>query len=120
MTFYAEVFGGKPTFSTYAEFGMSNHPSNDDRIVHAQLVTPHGLVLMAGDVPDGMEHRPGSAIDISLSGEDEPTLRAFYDALVDGGRVIEPLEQAPWGDLFGSCVDRFGTTWMVNVGSSPT
>jgi PhnB protein len=21
-----------------------------------------------------------------------------------------------WGDEFGMCVDRFGTTWMVDIG----
>ena len=120
MAFYREVFGGELTTTTYAEGGMSGHASNDGRIMHAQLVTPHGLVLMASDVPDGAPYEPGSAISISLSGDDEPTLRGHYDALADGGTVIEPLAQAPWGDHFGACVDRFGTSWMVNIGSSPT
>jgi PhnB protein len=120
MAFYHEVFGGELTMQTYAEGGMSGHPSNDDRIMHAQLVTPHGVVLMASDVPDGIPYQPGSAISISLSGDDEPALRGFYDALANGGTVIEPLMQAPWGDLFGACVDRFGTSWMVNISSSPS
>jgi PhnB protein len=29
------------------------------------------------------------------------------------------LEQAPWGDSFGMCVDRFGVSWMVNI-TAPT
>ena len=120
VEFYRGVFGGEATMQTFAELGMSGDPSNDDRIMHAQLVTPHGLVLMASDVPDGMAHEPGSAISIALSGDDEPTLRGFYDALADGGTVIEPLEQAPWGDYFGACIDRFGTSWMVNIGSLST
>jgi PhnB protein len=120
MDFYRSVFGGDVTMQTYAEGGMSGDPSNDDRVMHAQLVTPHGLVLMASDVPDGVPYQPGSAISISLSGDDEPALRGFYDALAEGGTVFEPLNQAPWGDVFGACMDRFGTTWMVNIGSSPT
>jgi PhnB protein len=119
IEFYSTVFGGEPTVQTFAELGMSGDPSNDERIMHAQLVTPHGLVLMVSDVPDGVPYEPGSAISIALSGHDEPTLRGFYDALADGGTIIEPLEQAPWGDYFGACVDRFGTSWMVNIGSSP-
>jgi PhnB protein len=120
MGFYQQVFGGELTMQTYAEMGMSGDASNDDRIMHGQLVTTHGLVLMGADVPDGMPHQPGSAISLALSGDDEPTLRGFFDALADGGNVIEPLEQAPWGDYFGACVDRFGTSWMVNIGGSPT
>jgi PhnB protein len=119
MTFYREVFGGELTMQTFAEGGMSGHPSNDDRIMHAQLVAPDGLVLMASDVPDGVPFQPGSAISISLSGDDEPTLRGYYEALSEDGTIIEPLAQAPWGDHFGALVDRFGTSWMVNIGSSP-
>jgi PhnB protein len=99
---------------------MSGHPGNDDRIMHAQLVTPHGLVLMASDVPDGMPYQPSSAISIALSGDDAPALRACYEAPVEEGTVIEPLTQAPWGDELGACIDRFGTSWMINIGSSPT
>lgn len=120
MAFYRDVFGGELSMDTYTSMGMSGDPSNDDRIMHAQLVTPHGLVLMANDVPDGVPYAPGSTISISLSGDDETTLHGFFDALADGGTVIEPLEKAPWGDQFGLCTDRFGTSWMVNIGSSPT
>ncbi|HSK23018.1 MAG TPA: VOC family protein [Egicoccus sp.] len=120
MAFYQGVFGGDLTSQTYAEGGMSAHPSNDGRIMHSQLVTADGLVLMAGDLPDGAPYQPGSSISISLSGEDEPRLSRCFDALADGGTVVEPLAVAPWGDRFGMCVDRFGMAWMVNIGSSPT
>jgi PhnB protein len=120
MDFYRGVFGGELTMQTFSEGGMSAHPSNDDRIMHAQLVTDHGMVLMASDVPDGVNYEPGSAISLALSGDDEPTLRGHFYALADGGMVIEPLRQAPWGDFFGACVDRFGTSWMVNIASSAT
>lgn len=25
------------------------------------------------------------------------------------------LTTQPWGDEFGVCVDRFGTSWLVNI-----
>jgi PhnB protein len=115
MAFYQQAFGGELTLQTYGEGGMSADPSNDDRIMHSQLVTPHGLVLMGGDVPDGMPFAPGSSISVALSGTDEPALRGFFERLADGGAVVEPLRQAPWGDHFGACVDRFGTSWMINI-----
>lgn len=115
MAYYQAVFGGEPEFLTYAEAGMSNDPSNDERVMHAQLVTEHGFVLMASDVPDGVAHEPGSSISISLSGSDEQVLRGCFDTLAEEGTIIEPLERAPWGDSFGACIDRFGTSWMVNI-----
>ena len=26
-----------------------------------------------------------------------------------------PLEEAPWGDTFGMCTDKFGVSWLVNI-----
>ncbi len=27
-----------------------------------------------------------------------------------------PLEKQMWGDVFGMCTDRFGISWMVDIG----
>lgn len=94
---------------------MPHDPADADHVMHSQLESPAGLVLMASDAPSGMPVAEGSSISISLSGEDEGELRGYWDKLVDGGTVSMPLEQAPWGDLFGMCTDRFGTAWLVNV-----
>ncbi len=29
-----------------------------------------------------------------------------------------PLEKQMWGDEFGACVDRFGISWMINIGGA--
>lgn len=58
---------------------------------------------------------PGTNHSVSLSGDDEAPLRDYWDKLSDGGNVVMPLEQAPWGDFFGMCVDRFGINWLVNI-----
>lgn len=120
MEFYHSVFGGTLTTSTFAEFHASEDPAEADRIMHSQLETRGGLVLMAADTPNSMELQSGSSISVSLSGEDEAELRRYWDGLIDGGNVVEPLAQAPWGDSFGMVVDRFGTFWMVNIAGTPS
>jgi PhnB protein len=115
MTFYHSVFGGELTVSTFADFHASDDPAEQDKVMHSQLEAPNGLVLMAADTPNSMEYRPQSGVSVSLSGDDEGTLRGYWDRLSDGGTVVMPLEKAPWGDTFGMCVDRFGTSWMVNA-----
>jgi len=30
-----------------------------------------------------------------------------------------PYELAPWGAIFGMCVDRFGTSWMISYAAEP-
>ena len=57
----------------------------------------------------------GTNYSVSLSGEDDAELRGYWDRLSDGGTVTMPLNQAPWGDAFGMCVDKFGVTWLVNI-----
>jgi PhnB protein len=117
MEFYHSVFGGELNVSTFAELHASEDPSEQDKIMHAQLETEHGLTLMAADTPNSMEYTPGNNFSVSLSGgsEDEGELRGYWDKLSDGGTVAMPLEPAPWGDTFGMCVDRFGISWLVNI-----
>lgn len=115
MEFYHSVFGGDLNSSTFGEFGASDDPAERDKIMHSMLTSPNGLVLMASDTPAGMDYTPGSSISVSLSGDDEPELRGYWDKLSDGGSVTVPLEKAPWGDIFGMCVDKFGISWLVNI-----
>ena len=115
MTFYQSVLGGELTISTYADFHASEDPAEQDKVMHAHLEAPDGLVLMGADTPNAMEYRPQSGVSVSVSGDDEATLRGYWDRLSEGGTVVMPFEKAPWGDTFGMCVDRFGTNWMINA-----
>ncbi|MBW0102821.1 VOC family protein [Pseudonocardia sp. KRD291] len=116
MEFYREVFGGTLTLSTFGEFG-NDDPAVADKVMHAQLETPSGYTLMGADTPPGMEYTPGSSITVSLSGDDAEQLRGYWKKLSASGTVTVELEKQMWGDEFGACVDRFGTAWMVNIGT---
>jgi PhnB protein len=119
MEFYRSVFGGELTISTFGEFGMSENPADADKVMHSMLETPNGLTLMAADTPPGMDHKPGTNISISLSGESEAELRGHWEKLSAGGAVSVPFEKAPWGDTFGMCLDKFGVQWMVDAVGKP-
>jgi PhnB protein len=114
MEFYKDVFGGALTLNTFGEFGPPDAPEAD-KIMHGQLETPSGFVLMGADTPPGMEHNPGDAITVCLSGDDGDELHGYWEKLSDGGTVSVPLEKQMWGDEYGACVDRFGVPWMVNI-----
>lgn len=118
MTFYQTVFGGKLTFSTFKEYGVSQDPTEENKIMHSLLEVENGMALMAADVPNSMDLQPGTNISITLSGDNEEELSRFYNMLSAGGHVIEPLAKAPWGDSFGMFVDKFGTSWMVNISAA--
>ena len=114
MEYYHAVFGGDLHMNTFGEYGQAGTPV-ENLIMHATLETPTGFTLMGSDTPPGMDYTPGSAVTISLSGDDEAELRGYWDKLSDGGTVAMALEPQMWGDTFGMCVDRFGTAWMVNI-----
>jgi PhnB protein len=115
MEFYRDVFGGSLSLSTFGQYGAQDSP-DADKIMHGLLETDSGYTLMAADTPEGMEHNPGNNISVSLSGDDAEELRGYWAKLSESGTVSVPLEKQMWGDEFGSCVDRFGITWLVNIG----
>jgi PhnB protein len=120
MSFYQSVFGGELDVSTFADFQASDDPAEQDMIMHSQLETPDGFVLMGSDTPARMEYQPQAGVSVSLSGDDEAKLRGFWERLSEGGTVTMPFDKAPWGDTFGMCVDRFGTSWLVNAAAQST
>ena len=113
---YAEVLGGTLTVSTFGEAGAAHSPDDEPKVMHGQLETEDGLTLMASDTPSGMDFTPGNTMSVSLSGDQGDRLRGYWEGLSEGGTIAVPLEKQMWGDEFGMCVDRFGVTWMVNIG----
>jgi PhnB protein len=118
MEFYQSIFGGELRMSTFKEYQASQDPSEDDKIMHAQLEAGD-IRFMAADTPNSMEYQPGTNFNMSLSGDDESALRGYFEKLQDGGSVVMPLDKAPWGDTFGMLVDRFGVRWLVDVVNQP-
>jgi PhnB protein len=118
IAFYADVLGGKATTMTFGDMGMEGPDAV--KIMHGQLETDSGLVLMLSDMPHGMNVERGTGMTVSLSGDDAATLRRYWEGLSASGRIETPLEKQMWGDEFGQCTDRFGVGWLVNIAGSAT
>jgi PhnB protein len=116
LQFYRDVFGGDLRLNTYGEYGSPEGPEAD-KIMHGMLETPEGFTIMGADVPPGMEYQEGTNISVSLSGDDASRLRGLWEKLSEGGNVTVPLARQMWGDEFGACEDRFGISWMVDIGA---
>ncbi|MHC2997734.1 VOC family protein [Microbacterium sp. HJ5] len=114
MAFYQDVFGGDLDISTFGEYeGMVQDPSENDLVMHSQLTSPDGFVLMAADTPSGMEYRAPAGMSVSVSGDDEAALQGYWDKLSESGTVVMPYDTPPWGGKFGMLTDRFGIDWMI-------
>ena len=117
MEFYRTVFGGKLESSTFKDYHASQDPSEDNLIMHSVLEADNGITFMASDTPNRMEYHAGTNMSMSLSGDNEAELKAYFEKLSAGGMVTMPLEKAIWGDSFGMCTDKFGVQWLVNIAS---
>jgi PhnB protein len=113
LRFYLDAFGGELALHTFADFGRDDGPG--DAIAHGILRGPvdlFGADLAAGAADEGALQVRG--MQLSLLGAAAPDeLHRWFAALAEGGDVLDPLQQRPWGDSDGSVRDRFGLTWLV-------
>jgi PhnB protein len=113
---YHHVLGGELQIMTFGSMPeLPQAPSESELVLHGQLTTDDGLILMASDTPGYMEYQAPQGISVSVSGTEVDRLRAIWDGLLDGGTVTAPLGAAPWGGDFGMLVDRFGVGWMMSI-----
>ena len=124
FNFYKTVFGGEfggngiMRFKDIPSSGEGPKlPEGDTNLVmHVELTTIGGHVLMGTDAPDTMGFNVsfGNNMNINLEPDTRAETKDLFDKLSAGGRVTMPLEDMFWGDYFGSCTDKFGVHWMFN------
>lgn len=117
MEFYRDVFGGELSIMTFGDMGTEGPDA--DGVMHSSLTGDAGLTLMASDMPPGQALTPGNNFGVSLSGDDEAELMGYWEKLSADGTVTVPMEKQMWGDAFGMCADRYGTSWLVNIVGAP-
>ncbi len=117
MTRYQEILGGQLDIMYAADLPAGEETpfeAPDDFVIHAALSFGDGDLLMASDDPTGDGSGvKGAAVNLTLTDQDEA--RLVFESLVERGEVQMPLGETFWSPMFGSCVDRFGVAWMVNV-----
>ncbi len=118
MTFYQGIFGGELQIMRFSDMGGMDMPAEQQSMVmHSALTNAERAINLFGS--DGVmaegEITYGDEVSISLSGDEMDVLTGYYNGLVEGGTITQPLMQAPWGDHFGQLTDKFGIKWMVNI-----
>ena len=121
--FYRSVFGGE-FIGRIARFGdipsvegMPPIPDADKNLVmHIVLPILGGHQLMGTDAPESMGFKInfGNNIYINLEPDTRLETKRLFDALSEGGKVEQELQDMFWGDYYGSCTDKFGVKWMFN------
>jgi PhnB protein len=130
LAFYADVFGGELSATTYGDVGMPPELPDAGRVLFGQVVSADGFRVMAYDVPGGApgatppagstRRENGATITdqpffLSLQGDTLDEVATYWERLAEGGSVVEPLAASAWSPGFGMLTDRFGVTWAIDV-----
>ena len=115
FTRYQEIFGGELTL-----LPMSDMPSDQplpadqaDLIMHAALTFDGNLLMASDDPTGGFQGVQGMWVNYTTTEAGEA--QRVFNELADGDQVTMPIAETFWSPMFGMCVDRFGTPWMVNA-----
>jgi PhnB protein len=116
FTRYQEVFGGELVLITAKDMPAEERAPGvpDDLIMHAALMVD-GNLLMASDDPTSESFGPVQGMQVNFATPDVDEAKRVFEALAEGGQVHVPLAPTSWSPLFGMCVDRFGTPWMIGA-----
>ncbi|CAN5730179.1 VOC family protein [soil metagenome] len=116
FTRYQEIFGGELVLLAMKDMpGDEPVPADQaDLIMHAALKFDDHL-LMASDDPTTDGFGPVQGMQVSFTTGDVAEAQRVFEALADGGEVTMPIAETFWSPMFGMCVDRFGTPWMVDA-----
>lgn len=88
-------------------------------VMHAEIILPGGLRLMATDAPEGMGFAltQGNNVSISLHPDSREQADEWFTKLSEWATVDMPIQEVFWGAYYGSLRDKFGIHWMVNFES---
>lgn len=122
--FYKTVFDGEFCGNGIMRFqdvppqdGMPALSESDKNLVmHVELPITGGHVLLGTDAPEtmGFTVKFGNNVNINLEPDTRAETKTLFTKLAAGGTITMELQDMFWGDYFGSCVDKFGVSWMVN------
>lgn len=119
FTRYKEIFGGELVLITMKDMPSDQPvpPDQADLIMHAALM-PEGQLLMGSDDPTE-SFGPVRGMQVNYAVDDVADAEKVFAALAEGGEITLPIAETAWSPMFGMCIDRFGTPWMVGA-NSPT
>ncbi len=116
--FYQSVFGGEMFIQRMGEAPGTENLTDEEKnyAMHVSIPIGDGQFLMASDCVESMGHvlKMGNNNYISVAPDSREEAERLFNGLSAGGTVEMPLEDMFWGDYFGSFVDKFGVSWMIN------
>lgn len=112
VALYQRALGANvETLQRFGDVDQSCPEARKSLVMHAELRIGDALVMLsdgAGENPPS----PGGPVSVALNVDDPDQMRRSFDGLAESGKVVVPIHDAPWGDLFGVVTDELGISWM--------
>ncbi len=111
ITFYKEVFDAdEPKLMTFRDFPNVDEKMKD-WITHGLLIV-NGQQLMFSDTMPDHPAKLGDQITLLINSTSEEDLRKWFERLSEQAQILQALAPSFFSPLYGSLVDKFGTTWQ--------
>ena len=118
IALYERAFGAATkNVQRFGDMDDSCPEGERELVMHAELSLDGATLMLSDGAGDQSASVPAADVRVSvaLAADDEAKARRSFEALAEGGTVVQPLFAAPWGGLFGVVHDSFGVSWMFNV-----
>jgi len=116
LEFYGGILGSTEEINImrYTDMqGMEIPEDYQHKILHAELTYPGGVLYLSDAFP-GSKVSYNDSISFNIAPETEEELNQLFNAFLEGGEVLQPLDDTFWGAKFGSVKDKFGIHWSFN------
>jgi len=117
IAFYEKVFGVKAECCTWADIvkfdPKAEVPKGKEMLImHACMKTANGIEFQLADCEDNGKN-VGTNICLQLTYKSAEEVKAVYEALRSGGKVLCKLAPAFYAPLYSELIDKFGIRWSV-------
>lgn len=119
INFYKVVFNAK--ISDVVRYkDMMNDPQcppfeekDKDKLLNARLTIDNSQINFTDDLDTSRLVRTGDNITMDLVIKEETEVNHIFNALAEGGTIIEPLSALSWTPNIGVVTDKFGILWCI-------
>ncbi len=99
-----------------AENGCGGAAPAADKVMHSVLRIGETELMLSDGRCSGQAEFKGIMLAVTAASDAEARRR--FDALAEGGQVMQPLTPTFFSSSFGMLADRFGVGWMLVVAAA--
>ena len=122
FNFYKSVFRQEFTYiGRYKDVPKTDRQifaEGEEKIMHVTLPISTETTLMGADnIEAYKEAITYSSFSLIIHTDSKEEADRLFNELSDNGQVKLPMNLTFWGSYYGICIDKFGISWKITLGS---